>query len=384
MLILFHHSSSNLLVYEYCIIRNYVRIERKCQNVGDWMKVYITTAVLTIMLLLAAIGCKQQFWQSATLPMDEEQQGLNKQIVINFSHVVAEDTPKGQAAIKFADLLEQKSNGRIHVIIYPNGMLYNDNNELKALQNNDVQMIAPTFSKLTNTLPTWEVLNLPYLFHTDEQVEKVLNGRVGEQLLNQLNHVNIKGLAFWNNGFKQMISEKKPLLKWEDFKNLKIRAMPSRILQSQFELMGASSVHTSFDELYKEIEQHEIDAQENTLSNIYSKGFYQVQNHITLTNHGLLGYAVLMNEDFWNSLPQDLQEDVVEAMQEATEWNFQMAKKLNQQDLENLKKNPNIDLNTLSVTEQKKWEENFKPLYRAYKNEIGSTFLTEIQSELDH
>lgn len=348
------------------------------------MKVYITTAVLTILLLLAAIGYKQQLWQSATLPMDEEQQGLNKQIVINFSHVVAEDTPKGQAAIKFADLLEQKSNGRIHVIIYPNGMLYNDNNELKALQNNDVQMIAPTFSKLTKTIPTWEVLNLPYLFHTDEEVEKVLNGRVGEQLLNQLNHVNIKGLAFWNNGFKQMISEKKPLLKWEDFKNLKIRAMPSRVLQSQFDLMGANSVHTSFDELYKEIEKHEINAQENTLSNIYSKGFYQVQNHITLTNHGLLGYAVLMNEDFWNSLPQDLQDDVVEAMQEATEWNFQMAKKLNQQDLENLKKNPNIDLNTLSVTEQNKWEEKFKPLYSAYKNEIGSTFLKEIQSDLDH
>ncbi|WP_397538631.1 DctP family TRAP transporter solute-binding subunit [Rummeliibacillus pycnus] len=348
------------------------------------MKVYITTAILTIVLLLGAIGYKQQFWQTASLPVDHEQQGLNQQIVINFSHVVAEDTPKGRTAIKFAELLEQKTNGRIHVIIYPNGMLYNDDNELKALQDGDVQMIAPSFSKMTKVIPSWQVLDLPYLFHTDEDVKKILNGRVGEQLLNQLSHANIKGLAFWNNGFKQMISEKKPLVKLEDFQNLKVRAMPSSVLQSQFELLGASSTNTSFDELYSEIENHEIDAQENTISNIYSKGFYKVQNHITLSNHGLLGYSVLMNEDFWNSLPPDLQEDVTEAMNEATEWNFQMAKKMNKVDLEKLEKEPNIDINYLSVAEQKRWEQKLQPLYTSYKDEIGSVFLKEIQSEVNH
>ncbi len=341
-------------------------MREKCQNVGDCMKVYITTAILTIVLLLASIGLRQQVWQNAPLPKDEEQQGLNKQIVINFSHVVAEDTPKGQATIKFAKILEEKSNGRIHVVIYPNGMLYNDDNELKALQNGDVQMIAPTFSKMTDTIPAWQVLDLPYLFHTDKDVEKVLNGKVGEQLLNQSNHANVKGLAFWNNGFKQMIAERKPLVQIEDFKNLKIRAMPSQVLQSQFKLLGASSVKTSFDELYSEIENHGIDAQENTLSNIYSKGFYKVQKHITLTNHGLLGYAVLMNEDFWNSLPQDLQEDVEESMDEATKWNFQIAKEMNEQDLEKLKKDPNIDISTLSVAEQRKWEKQFRSLYSEY------------------
>ncbi|MGG0658499.1 DctP family TRAP transporter solute-binding subunit [Rummeliibacillus pycnus] len=348
------------------------------------MKVYITTAIFTIVLLLGAIGYKHQFWQNGSLPIDQEQHGLNEQIVINFSHVVAEDTPKGQAAIKFAELLEQKTNGRIHVIIYPNGMLYNDNNELKALQNGDVQMIAPSISKMTKAIPTWQVLDLPYLFHTDEEVEKVLNGRIGEQLLNQLNHADIKGLAFWNNGFKQMISEKNRLVRTEDFKNLKVRAMPSSVLQAQFELLDATPVTTSFDELYSEIENHGIDAQENTISNIYSKGFYKVQNHITLSNHGLLGYAVLMNEDFWNSLPQDLQEDVEEAMAEATKWNFQIAKEMNQVDLEKLKKEPNVDLTSLSVAEQKNWEKKFKPLYTSYKDEVGSVFLKEIQSELNH
>ena len=347
------------------------------------MKVYITTAILTIVLLLGLIGFKQQVWQNSSLPKDEEQHGLNNQIVINFSHVVAEDTPKGQAAIKFAKVLEEKSNGRIHVVIYPNGMLYNDDNELKALQNGDVQMIAPTFSKMTNTIPSWQVLDLPYLFHSDEEVEKVLKGDIGEQLLNQSNHAGVKGLAFWNNGFKQMISEDKPLVRLEDFKDLKVRAMPSQVLQSQFKLLGASAVRTSFDELYSEIENHEIDAQENTLSNIYSKGFYKVQKHITITNHGLLGYAVLINEDFWNSLPQDLQEDVEQAMDEATKWNFKIAKEMNEQDLEKLKRDPNIDISTLSVTEQKKWMKQFRPIYSEYNKQISSVFLKEIQSEIN-
>lgn len=348
------------------------------------MKLYITTAILTVVLLISAICYKQGVWQKESLPIDKEQQGLNKQVIINFSHVVAEDTPKGQAAIKFAELLEQKSHGRIHVIIYPNGMLYNDDTELKALQNGDVQMIAPSFSKMTKEIPSWQVLDLPYLFHTDQDVEKVLNGRTGEQLLNQLHYANIKGLAFWNNGFKQMIAERKPIIQVEDFKNLRVRAMPSNVLQAQFELLGAHSVSTSFDELYSEVENHEIDAQENTLSNIYSKGFYKVQRHITLSNHGLLGYAVMMNEDFWNSLPRDLQDDIEEAMKETTKWNFQMAKEMNKEDLEKLKKDSHIDISTLPVTEQKKWEEKFKPLYDTYNTEVGSMFLKEIQSEIQH
>lgn len=160
------------------------------------MRLYITTAFITLIVLIGIIGYQQQFGLDSSLPIDEEQGGLNDQIVINFSHIVAENTPKGQTAIKFAELLEQKTDGRIRVVIYPNGLLYNDNNELEALENGEVEMIAPSFSKMTKTLPTWSVLDLPYLFHTEDDVKRVLTGPFGEQLLNQLGRYNIKGLAF--------------------------------------------------------------------------------------------------------------------------------------------------------------------------------------------
>ena len=143
------------------------------------MRVYITTALCTLVVLIGLIGYQQKFWQDASLPFDDEQEGLNDQIVLHFSHVVAEDTPKGQAASKFAELLEQKSNGRIRVVIYPNGLLYSDDEEFDALQNGDIQMIAPTVSKLTDLFPAFQVLDLPFLFETDEEVERILTGPLG-------------------------------------------------------------------------------------------------------------------------------------------------------------------------------------------------------------
>lgn len=347
------------------------------------MRLYITTAIITLIVLIGIIGYQQRSGLDSTLPIDEEQGGLNDQIVINFSHIVAEDTPKGQTAIKFAELLEQKTDGRIRVVIYPNGLLYNDNNELDALERGDVEMIAPSFSKMTTTLPTWQVLDLPYLFHTEGEVEQVLTGPFGEQLLNQLGRFNIKGLAFWNNGFKQILSSGEPILTAEDFEGLKVRAMPSKVLQQQFKLFHATSFATSFDELYTELEKKELNAQENTISNIYSKGFYKLQKNLTITNHGVLGYAVMMNEDFYNSLPSDLQEEVIEAINEATAWNFEHSKQMNDKDLESLQQISDVQINTLSNEEKQRWQKLFKPIYVNYRKQVSETFLQEIEKEIN-
>ncbi|MGE7624030.1 DctP family TRAP transporter solute-binding subunit [Viridibacillus sp. NPDC096237] len=347
------------------------------------MRLYITTAIITLIVLIGIIGYQQKSGLDSTLPIDEEQGGLNDQIVINFSHIVAEDTPKGQTAIKFAELLEQKTDGRIRVVIYPNGLLYNDNNELDALERGDVEMIAPSFSKMTTMLPTWQVLDLPYLFHTEDEVEQVLTGPFGEQLLNQLGRFNIKGLAFWNNGFKQILSSGEPILTAEDFEGLKVRAMPSKVLQQQFKLFHATPFATSFDELYTELEKKELNAQENTISNIYSKGFYKLQKNLTITNHGVLGYAIMMNEDFYNSLPSDLQEEVVQAINEATAWNFEHSKQMNDKDLESLQQISDVQINTLSNDEKQRWQKLFKPIYDNYRKQVSETFLQEIEKEIN-
>ena len=279
------------------------------------LRFYTITAIITIIILVATISYRFDIWNKKDLPNDDEQIGLNDQVIINFSHVVAESTPKGLAAMKFAELIEEKSNGEMIVQIYPNGILYNDDNELAALREGDIQMIAPTISKMTEDLPSWQVLDLPFLFENNEQVYQALHGELSEKLLQELNSINVHGLTFWHNGFKQMASNATPLLQVEDFKDLSIRSMPSEILKEQFTLLNAKPVVTTFNDLYEASQNNQVLAQENTISNIYSKGYYSLQPNITLSNHGILAYALMMNEDFWESLNEKQQQIIEEALE---------------------------------------------------------------------
>lgn len=346
------------------------------------MRLYISAALCTLVVLLGIIGYQQKFWQKSTMPLDDEQQGLSEQIVLHFSHVVAEDTPKGQAAIKFAELLEQKSNGQIRVVIYPNGMLYNDEAEFDALLNGDIQMIAPTVSKVSKLDPTFAVLDLPYIFQNDEEVEQVLTGSYGNKLLKQLDQKDMKGIAFWNNGFKQILAKDKLVTDIEDFNGLTVRTMPSKILQMQFSGQNAQTVTTSFDEVYRELENEAIDAQENTISNLYSKGFYQLHKNLTITNHGIMSYAVIMNEDFYHDLSPELQEALMEAMNETSKWNFEHSKKMNEENLSSLKALPDMHIETLTVEQKEKWKAAFQPLHTYYRNKVSDTLYKELQTEL--
>ncbi|KPC98952.1 C4-dicarboxylate-binding periplasmic protein precursor [Geobacillus sp. BCO2] len=176
------------------------------------------------------------------LVYDDEQKGLEKQIIIYFSHVVAENTPKGLAAQKFAELVEQKTNGRVKVEVFPNGSLYSDGEELDALLRGDVQMIAPSFSKVTELIPEWQVLDLPFLFRDEDDVRRVFTGKVGAELLRMLEAKGMKGLAFWSNGFKQMMSTTRPLIAPDDFRGLRFRIMPSEVIEKQFRLLGGEPV----------------------------------------------------------------------------------------------------------------------------------------------
>ncbi|ARP41614.1 C4-dicarboxylate-binding periplasmic protein [Geobacillus thermodenitrificans] len=310
---------------------------------------------------------------------DDEQKGLQKQIIIYFSHVVAENTPKGLAAQKFAELVEQKTNGRVKVEVFANGSLYSDGEELDALLRGDVQMIAPSFSKVTELIPEWQVLDLPFLFRDDDDVRRVFTGKVGAELLGMLEEKGIKGLAFWSNGFKQMMGTTRPLIEPDDFRGLRFRIMPSEVIDKQFRLLGGEPVAVSFDHVYRALEQHEFDGQENTISNIYSKGFYKFQPYITISNHGYLGYAVMMNRSFWDSLPKEIQQKIAEAMTEATQWNLRQSKAQNERELQQLKQQKSVQLYLLSEEERKRWEQKFAPLYKEFTRQFGSRMLNEIK-----
>lgn len=329
------------------------------------------------------IGYQQNLFFRKSLPIDQEQSGLSKQVTIQFSYDVAEHTPKGTAIQYFAHLVEKKSNSQMKVAIFPNGILYNDDTEMDALQNNRVQMIARTTSKMTEYLPSWQLLDLPFLINTDEQLETTLTGETSKQLLQELDRYHIKGLGFWRNGFKHMTSRKHPLLEPDDFKNLNIRTMPSKLIEQQFTLLGAKPLPSSFGDVYKDLAQNKVDAQENTISNIYSKGFYTVQNYLTLSYHGVLNYAVLMNGDFWNSLSKQQQQIIEEAMQETTAWQFQQSQLMNEESLEKLKKSSHIKIHTLTNTQLTQWKKTLSPLYDDYENNINAHYLHQLKQELN-
>lgn len=336
-----------------------------------------------LLLLFAGIGLagwavSQQVGREP-LVYDDEQKGLQNQIIIYFSHVVAENTPKGLAAQKFAELVEQKTDGRVKVEVFPNGSLYSDGEELDALLRGDVQMIAPSFSKVTELIPEWQVLDLPFLFRNDDDVRRVFTGKIGAELLGMLEAKEIKGLALWSNGFKQMMNTARPLIEPDDFRGLRFRIMPSEVIEKQFRLLGGEPVAVSFDHVYRALEQHEFDGQENTISNIYSKSFYKFQPYITISNHGYLGYAVMMNQTFWDRLPKDIQQKITEAMAEATQWNLQQSKAQNERELNELRQREDVHLYELSEREKREWERKFAPLYEEFAKRFGARLLDEIR-----
>ncbi|WP_147533562.1 DctP family TRAP transporter solute-binding subunit [Bacillus marasmi] len=344
------------------------------------MKTFISISLLTIVMLISWIST-DTLNHSKNRVQDDEQTGLRDQIVIRFSHVVAENTPKGLAAQKFAQLVESESNGKVKVEVYPNSILYSDGEEVDALVNGDIQMIAPTFSKMTEYAPKWKVLDLPFLFENDEHVERVFNGKIGKDLLQKLDHKNMLGLTFWSNGFKQMTSNERPLLNPEDFQGLHFRVMPGTVIQRQFALLNAKTTAQPFNNVYRSLELHELDGQENTISNIYSKGLYKVQSHLTLSNHAYLGYAVIINKQFWGKLTPTQQNQINSALSETTKWIQEEAKKMNEQQFEEIQQNSSLQLHTLNKEQQKAWKDRFAPLYQELKAEIGSTQIQSILNE---
>ncbi|WP_416828264.1 TRAP transporter substrate-binding protein [Ectobacillus polymachus] len=344
------------------------------------MKKAATVIFLVIALIgsVLFIGYKSQP-PGHELPYDDDQAGLKDQIVFKFSHVVAENTPKGLAANKFAELVNEKSNGKIKIEVFPNGSLYSDIEEFRALKSGQVQIIAPSTSNLDTLSPEWGVLDLPFAFPNDEALQEGLNGKIGEQLLQSLQKEGIKGLAHWSNGFKQITSNKGPILTPEDMKGQSFRIMQSDVIQSEFDLLKANAHQESFNSTYQLIGSGKIDGEENTISNIYSKKFYNVQNYLTITNHGYLGYVVMMDQKVWNQQTEQTKKILTEAMEETTAWNAKQSIEMNKEQLELIKQNSPIQIHELTDQERQEWEKTLSPIYDKLAPTIGENLVQELK-----
>ncbi|MCC3382169.1 DctP family TRAP transporter solute-binding subunit [Paenibacillus farraposensis] len=342
------------------------------------MKRAVGFAVLLILGILTAyvIGIQKDFGEE--LPYDDEFTGLKDRIVIKFSHVVAENSPKGLAAARFAQLVKEKSKDRIEIQVFPNGIRYSETTEVAALQRGEIQMIAPSFSNLNAIDPAWLVMDLPFAFENQAEVDQALNGPLGKRLSQTLEPYGMKGIAFWSNGFRQITNNTRPIRQPADFKGLKFRIQPSQVLERQFEALGASTISTPFNEIYHNLETGTADGQENTISNILTKRFYQVQRYMTVSNHSYLGYAVIFNKSYWDSLPSDAKLVLQEALEETTRWN-QRETDENANWLSQLQQNGNITITRLSEGERARWKEHLRVLYSEFTPLIGSDLMSMIQ-----
>ena len=302
-------------------------------------------------------------------------------IVIKFSHVVATDTPKGQAAERFKQLAEKATNGKVKVELYPNSQLYKDKEELEALQLGAVQMLAPSLAKFGPLgVKEFEAFDLPYIFPTKTALYNVTEGEIGKSLLKKLEPKGITGLAYWDNGFKVM-SANKPLHTPADFKGLKMRIQSSKVLDAQMRALGANPQVLAFSEVYQALQTGVVDGTENPPSNMYTQKMHEVQKHVTVSNHGYLGYAVIVNKKFWDGLPPEIRAQLEKAMREATTFEKAIAQRDNDQALDAIKKAGKTQIYTLTVQEQAEWRKALAPVQKAMEARIGKDLISAINKE---
>jgi len=302
-------------------------------------------------------------------------------IVIKFSHVVATDTPKGQAAERFKQLAEKATNGRVKVEVYPNSQLYKDKEEMEALQLGAVQMLAPSLAKFGPLgVKEFEAFDLPYIFPSKTALYNVTEGEIGKGLMKKLEPKGITGLAFWDNGFKVM-SANKPLHNPADFKGLKMRIQSSKVLDAQMRALGANPQVLAFSEVYQALQTGVVDGTENPPSNMYTQKMHEVQKHVTVSNHGYLGYAVIVNKKFWDGLPPDIRAALDKAMKDATTFEKAIAQRDNDLALEAIKKAGKTEIYTLSVKEQAEWRKVLQPVQKEMEGRIGKDLINAINKE---
>ncbi|MBC7198851.1 MULTISPECIES: TRAP transporter substrate-binding protein [Stutzerimonas] len=295
-------------------------------------------------------------------------------IVIKFSHVVAEDTPKGKGALLFKRLAEERLPGQVSVEVYPNSSLYGDADELEALREDKVQLLAPSLAKFEQYTKQVQVFDLPFLFDDLDAVNRFQKRAKGRQLLRSMETHNITGLAYWHNGMKQL-SATRPLHRPADAAGLSFRIQPSAVLQAQFDAVGANSQKLPFAQVYSALKAGTVQGAENPWSNIYSKNMHQVQPYITETNHGVLDYMLVTNTRFWMSMPHKVRFELEAIIDEVTYMVNQEAEQLNQADRERIRQAGTSQIIALSDEERQAWREKMRPVWQQFEPVIGADII---------
>jgi C4-dicarboxylate-binding protein DctP len=292
-------------------------------------------------------------------------------ILIKFSHVVAENTPKGLMAKRFQELVAEKTDGEVVVEVYPNSQLFGDDKVLEAMLLGDVQMAAPALSKFSRYTDVLALYDLPFLFEDLDAVDRFQQSEQGQEMLNAVSNKGLIGLGYLHNGMKQLTASE-PLRVPEDAEGLKFRIMSSDVLEAQFEAVDAAPLKKPFSEVFTLLQTRAIDGQENTWSNIYSKKFFEVQPYITESNHGLLDYMVVTSKEFWTGLPDEQRAEVKAALDEALAYGNQVAREKAIEDKQKIAESGRTEIIELTPDQRAQWVDAMKPVWERFEDEIGA------------
>src|SRR5690625_5143891 len=296
-------------------------------------------------------------------------------IIIKFSHVVAESTPKGQGALKFKEVAEELLPGQVEVQVFPNSQLFGDARELEALLLGDVHILAPSLSKFDRYTKTVQLFDLPFLFDDMDAVDRFQASEAGQSLLNSMTDRGIQGLAYWHNGMKQLSTNEDKLSEPSDIKGLKFRVQASDVLEEQFRALDANPQKLAFSEVYQALQTGVVDGQENTWSNIYSQKFHEVQKTIANTNHGVIDYMVVTNARWWDGLPDDIRAGLEKAMEEATQHANNLAAELNERDRQRILDENKARVQELSREDVAAWRKAMEPVWAKFEKDIGADLI---------
>lgn len=311
---------------------------------------------------------------------DSDQTGKDGKVIeMKFAHVVAEKTPKGQAALEFARLVEEKSGGTMKVAVFPSSSLFGDNEELEAVLSNNVQFIAPSVTKLIKYNPSFQLVDMPFLFASDQAAYNWYKSDMGEKLLHSLEPKGMLGLAWWPNGSKHFINANRPLKTPADFNNLKFRVQSGGLLVDQFEALKAGAQPMPFSECYQALQNKTVDGTENTFNNIDTQKYAEVQKYLTVSAHGRLDYVTLTNTTFWNSLTDEQKTIISESMAEATDYAIKLADELGAKSFETLK-NSGLEVYELTDADREAFRKVLQPVYDKYTDTIGREYVETAQA----
>jgi C4-dicarboxylate-binding protein DctP len=299
-------------------------------------------------------------------------------IVVKFSHVVSPDAPKGKAAIKFKELAEQYTNGKVKVEVYPNSSLYKDKEELEALQLGTVQFLAPSISKFGPLgVREFDVFDLPFLLVDDKRAQQMFHSPMIEEMNQKLAAKGVQPVGYWDNGTRVYTSNR-PLIHPEDFRGLKMRIQGSRVEDAVARLLGAIPQPLGFGELYQALQTGVVDGEDNVPSNVTTQRFYEVQKYLTVSNHTRLLYALVTNAKWWGGLPADVKPGLQKAVDESTAFFNAVAAKDNEEALTKIKAAGTTEFHYLTDAEKQEWIKTLMPVHKEMEGRFPKGFVQKI------